>query len=286
MTAWKWAAIAIAVLAVLAAAAVASGSLRWNRGSLALRNQLEAARLPPTAPRYDAREIAALPAPVQRYFRAVLQDGQPIVTAASVAHVGSMNMGETVAKWKPFTSTQRVITRRPGFDWDARIQMLPGVPVHIHDAYVAGAGVLQGALFGWVPVVHMDDSPDLAQGELLRFLAEAAWYPTALLPSQGVVWEPIDDTSARATLKDGAVTATLTFRFRPDGPIDTVRAESRGRATGGVNVGTPWEGRFWNDQVRSGMRVPMDGEVAWILPGGRWPYWRGTNTALAYEFAR
>lgn len=39
---------------------------------------------------------------------------------------------------------------------------------------------------------------EVAQGELMRFFAEAAWYPTALLPSQGVRWQAVDDTSARA----------------------------------------------------------------------------------------
>ncbi|WP_332942875.1 MULTISPECIES: DUF6544 family protein [unclassified Microcoleus] len=32
----------------------------------------------------------------------------------------------------------------------------------------------------------------MAQGELMRFFAEAARYPAAFLPSQGVCWEAID----------------------------------------------------------------------------------------------
>ena len=40
----------------------------------------------------------------------------------------------------------------------------------------------------------------MAEGELMRFLAEAAWYPTALLPSQGVRWQGADERSAFATL--------------------------------------------------------------------------------------
>lgn len=250
-----------------------------------MRARLEAARLAPVSTRYDAREIESLPAPVQRFFRAVLKDGQPVVTAASIEHAGTMNMSTTAQQWKPFTSKQRVVTGRPGFDWDARIMMLPGVPVHVHDAYVAGSGVLRGALFGLIPVVNMAESPDLAKGELLRFFAECAWYPTALLPSQGVRWEAVDDSSARATLVDGATSVTLTFRFQADGPIGSLRAESRGRAVGNGISEAPWEGRFWNYQTRGGMRVPMDGEIAWVLPGGAWPYWRGTNTAIAYEFA-
>jgi hypothetical protein len=39
---------------------------------------------------------------------------------------------------------------------------------------------------------------EIARGELMRYLAEAAWYPTALLPSQSVQWEALDDHSATA----------------------------------------------------------------------------------------
>ena len=281
----KWTAIVAGVLGALSVTGVAYGAWQWGKGTRSMLARLEAARLPPATPRYDAHEIASLPAPVQRFFRAVLQDGQPIVTAVSVRHTGSMNMAEDAQQWKPFTSRQRVVTRRPGFDWDARIMMLPGVPVHIHDAYIAGVGILRGAVFGLVPVVNMKASPELSQGELLRYLAEAAWYPTALLPSQGVRWEAMDDDSARATLVDGGVTATLTFRFHADGTIDTVRAQSRSRAVGDVVAAAPWQGRFWRYGQQAGMRVPMEGEVAWILPRGAWPYWRGTNIAMTYEFA-
>jgi len=38
--------------------------------------------------------------------------------------------------------------------------------------------------------------------------------------------------------------------------------------------------------VRDGMRVPMQGEVAWLLPEGPAPYWRGRITDIIYERAR
>jgi hypothetical protein len=282
----QWMAFAGAVLALVAVAAAAFGSWRWNRSTRALVARLQAARLAPTAARYNASEIAGLPAPVQRFFRAVLVDGQPIVTAVTLEQSGSMDMSDGGApRWRPVAATQRVVTRRPGFVWDARFALLPGLAVHVHDAYIAGAGLLRGAVGGLVPVVRMDDSPELARGELIRFFAECAWYPTALLPSQGVHWEAVDDDSARATLGDGASRVTLTFRFHPDGPIDSVRAEARGRVVAGKAVDTPWEGRFWNYATRGGMRVPLEGEVAWVLPAGARPYWRGTTTALAHDFA-
>ena len=39
--------------------------------------------------------------------------------------------------------------------------------------------------------------------------------------------------------------------------------------------------------MQDGMRVPQDGEVAWILsegPEGEKPYWRGTTLSSSYEF--
>jgi hypothetical protein len=290
MTWFKWLGVVLAVLLVIATGAVAYGSWQWERGTTALLTRLEAARLSPsvsTLPtRYDARELEGLPAPVQRYFRAVLKDGQPIIAAASLEQAGTFNMSETAEAWKPFTAKQRVITQRPGFDWDARIMMFPGIAAHIHDAYVAGHGMLHGAILGLIPVVNMPDSAELQQGEFMRYFMEALWYPTALLPSQGVRWQAVDNRSAHATLTDGVITLTLTFRFKDDdGLIDFARAESRGRLVNGVPSGAPWEGRFWNYALRDGMQVPLEGEVAWVMPDGLKPYYRGKLTSLSFEYA-
>lgn len=194
-------------------------------------------------------------------------------------------MGEAEDDWKPFTSRQVVVTSRPGFVWDGAIRMAPGLPVRVHDAYVAGEGLLVPAILGLVTLTELRGRGEIAEGELLRYLAEAAWYPTALLPGQGVEWSPLDDTSALAQLTDGGVTARLTFRFGPDDLIASVRTETRGRLLAGAIVPTPWQGRWSDYQRRDGMMVPMAGEVAWIPPQGEKPYWRGRITALSYDFA-
>jgi hypothetical protein len=279
-------AILLAVLTSLPAALL-YGVYRWHAVTQELCARLEAARVPVQLQTVEFRELEGMPAPVQRYFRAVLREGQPLVAAVDVKHAGTFNLNESDERWRPFTSRQRVVTQRPGFMWDGRIAMLPGVAVHVHDAYVAGEGILHPALFGLIALADMRDTGgDLARGELMRFFAEAAWYPTALLPSQGVRWEPVDDRSAKATLMDGALSLTMLFRFRDDGLIDSVQAEARGRAVGGQVIPTPWEARCSNYHARNGMRVPLTGEAAWLLPEGRKAYWRGHITEIVYELAR
>jgi hypothetical protein len=120
----------------------------------------------------------------------------------------------------------------------------------------------------------------------MRFLAEAVWYPTALLPSQGVVWEALDDSQARATLSDGPTTVTLVFHFDAQGLIDTVRAEGRYRDVDGTQVATPWQGHFWDYQVRDGMLVPLEGEVEWLIDEDPKPYWRGRIDQVEYEYTQ
>ena len=262
------------------------GAYRWNSETQELRARLNAARVPVRPQAVDFRELGGLPDPVKRYFRATLDEGRPMVAGVRVRHEGTFNMGETEDWWKPFTSDQVVVARRPGFDWNGRVAMMPGLPVRVHDAYVAGEGVLQASLLGLVSVADMRGTSDAAEGELMRFFAEAAWYPTALLPSQGVRWEAVDGRSARATLTEGDVSVTMLFTFDERGLIDTMRAEARGRAVDGKVIPTPWQGHFWNYQWRGGMRVPLDGEIAWMLPEGEKPYWRGHITETSYEFAR
>jgi hypothetical protein len=278
--------IAGALVATLLLGVWLYGAYRWNTETQQLRARLDAARVSIRPQTVDFRELEGLPAPVQRYFHAVLEDEQSMVAGVHVQHTGTFNMGETTDQWKPFTSDQKVVTQRPGFDWNGRVSMMPGLPVRVHDAYVAGEGTQHASLLGLFTVVDMRATRDVNEGELMRFFAEAAWYPTALLPSQGVRWEAVDDHSAYATLEEGDISIIMFFTFNAEDLIDTVRAEARGRAVGGEVIPTPWRGRFWSYEERGGMRVPLDGEVAWLLPEGEKPYWWGHITEIRYQSAR
>jgi hypothetical protein len=290
MTWLMWLGLALGLLAVAAVGLSAYGSKRWTDTTRTLTSRLEAARIdekvrPPSPARFDSRELEGLPAPVQRYFRAVLKEGQPIIAAVTVELAGTFNLSATDEQSKPFTSRQRVVTRRPGFLWDAQVSMLPGLAVRVYDGYIAGEGLLHAAVLGLFKVADLHGGGEIARGELMRFFAEMAWYPTALLPSQGVRWEAVGERSANATIVNGPLRLTLLFRFNEAGLMDSVRAEARGAMVGKEMVMIPWEGSWSNYQARDGMTVPITGEAAWLRPEGRKPYFVGAITSLAYEFS-
>ncbi len=281
--------LAVVGVALLGTAAVALlvGRARSRQRTRLLHQALRAAQQPLLPSTYDPHVLDGLPEPVQRYFRTVLVAGQPMIAAVRLLHAGQFNLSEQRPHWRRFSSTQQVTTRPPGFDWEGQIRMVPGLTVTVHDAYVAGEGILHAELFGLITVAAMRGSPEAATGELLRYLAEAAWYPTALLPGQGVEWSALDDTAARAAVTDGTSRVAIDFHFNPDGTIGSFRAAGRIRkVVDGVAQYAPWQGRFSDYQVRDGMQIPLVGEVAWELPGGLAPYYRGTTVEVEYEFAR
>jgi hypothetical protein len=251
--------ILIAVVAILLfiGIAVLIGAWRWEQQTREMRAQLNSAKLAIQPTTFNVKELDGLPPPVARYFRRVLKDGQPIIAAATIKHIGTFSMSESEDKWAPFTSTQRVVTHRPGFDWDARIRMGPGLNVYVHDSYIDGVGILHASLMGLYTVANVRGTPEVAQGELMRFLPEAAWYPTRLLPSQGVKWDAVDETSARATLSDGAVSVTLLFSFGKDELIASARAEARSRTV--VTLLCPRHGRDVSGITR-------DATACWCQP--------------------
>ena len=75
------------------------------------------------------------------------------------------------------------------------------------------------------------------------------------------------------------------FQFDSQGLISSVRSDGRYREVDGVQVLTPWQGRFGDYEMREGMLVPLDGEVEWLLADGPKPYWRGRIQRIQYELS-
>ncbi len=267
---WLWIAVGVAALFALFIAVVTVGAWRWRVASEDAVATLRVHEAGPSTP-YAERELVGLPPPVARYFRRVLHHGQPIITSARITWEGQFNMGRPGRdNWRPFTAVQEFVPGAPGFVWIARVRMLPGVPVYVRDSFIDGRGSMRGAVWGLIPVVSAEGTPMLASAALQRYLGEAAWLPTALLPRQGVTWTPIDDARALATISASGTTVLLEFRFDAEGRNVSVYAPDRFYDDGsGARVARPWEARNSQFGERSGVTVATESLVEWHLPSGR-----------------
>jgi len=260
-----------------------AGLARWRHASGQWKARLEKQRPPARAEAQGAQAMEDLPLPVQRYLRRVFLGETVHADVVRIRQEGTFNLSEDGERWAPFSAEQVTALRDPGFDWEARVRMAPGVAVFVRDAYEGGEGLTEARVFGLWRVAGLSGGGAIAEGQLLRFLAETPWYPMALLPGGLVEWSEVDDRSARATLRHGGLRVSMVFTFAEDDSVMAVRAEARGRMSGGRLAPAPWLGRFWNYAYRNGVRVPLDGEVSWILPSGPQPYWRGRILEIRYE---
>ena len=83
-------------------------------------------------------------------------------------------------------------------------------------------------LFSCITLVDFG-GPEIDQSALVRYLSEACYYPTALLPSKRLMWTPVDDTHAKATLISKEHKVSGTFEINAKGQIVSMASEDRCR---------------------------------------------------------
>jgi len=264
----------VLVLTLLLHPTLGAGVMRWQHMSDDARARLTASGHG-DAGTFTSASVADLPPPVARYFRHVLTEGQKLVTRFSFTQEGQFRMGESDDSWRPMRATQRFAVREPGFVWDARIQAFPLAPVLVRDSYVRGEAGMRASILGLVTVMNAPVSADLNAGALQRYLGEAVWLPTALLPVSGVRWTAIDDRSALATFSDYTTTVSLEFHFNSSDEVERVFTSSRLREVKGRYIPTPWVVTCRDYAMVNGMRIPTSCEASWQREAGPFTYWKG-----------
>lgn len=285
MAAWAtWSVAALALLASGIGAAIGAGGRRYAKASQACRQRLLDSQTAPQLTTVDFGDIAALPEPVRRYFHHVLADCQPLIRVARYRQQGELRTDIASARWMPFAAVQTVAPCAHGFVWDARVELPSPLHLRVRDAYLDGQGSDAVALMSAFTLARQAGGVEMNSGALMRYLAEAVWYPTALLPAAGVTWSAIDDSRALATLTDRGTTVSVEFRFDEEGCIVGVYAPERWRSVKGGFERAAWEGHFRDYRHIAGMRVPAEGEVGWYDAHGWHAVWKGRIRDAAYEF--
>ncbi|MBO0930299.1 DUF6544 family protein [Fibrella aquatilis] len=259
-------AVAVPVLALLAG--------RWLIGRQLRQDVADLFSQADTGPvkQYSPAQLADLPAPVQRYFRHVLTPGQPYLRTVRLKHDGDFKT-DLEKDWMSITGEEYFLADKPGYIWIGTTAWFSA-----RDQYVAGHGSLTVRLLSALPIQH-GSGPAYDQGELLRWLAETAWFPTSLLPGGPAVWSPVDDQSATLTLTDHSQTVSCLMSFNKNDEL--VRCEAQ-RQSDETHVQT-WVCRLFDYREKQGVLVPTQGGAAWVVGGVEKPYARFVLRDIAYD---
>lgn len=227
----------------------------------------------------DYRDLENLPSPVQRYFRYAVPDGHPHVSAVRLKHNGWFKRDRD-RDWDAISGEQYFATTRPGFLWLGKTRLFQA-----RDAYINNTGSLKVYLFGLIRIVN-EKGPHMDQAELLRWLGEAVWFPTAYLPRndhpiyEGTLnWAEIDNETARLTFEYNGQSVWYDVTINDTGQlirVETERCFDRDRKE-------RWVGHLGDYRRVDGLMVPMSIEAVWHFEDGEHSYARFHVTELEYD---
>jgi len=232
---------------------------------------------------FSFNDLEGLPEPVQRYFKYTLRDGQEHIRFVRLKQVGEFRMKEN-QPWMPIKAEQYFTTEDPAFIWRVKLTMAPFIGIEGRDMYYQGKGNMLIKLLSTITVADAAGS-EMDISSLIRFLSEAPWFPTALLPSDYIEWKEIDSNSAQAVIKDNGYTASGIFTFNEKGEIIKFVTNDRYMEADGKYFKEQWAGYYKNYQEIEGMKIPTEGEVEWNLSDKDLQYAKLKITDIQYNIA-
>ena len=222
------------------------------------------------------RAIARLPTAIAALAQRLGADAHNTSSLVNLTQTGRMKTSLEAKTWTPFTAVQSISMRGCAFDWRAR--MGPFGMISVQDALQDGEGRLRVTALGAIQIARAEPTPALTRGELMRYLAELAWAPDAILLNETLHWREISATTLAVSAEVGDVTAEVFFNLDSDGRIAGGYAPDRPRSPKAPFLPTLWVWRYSDYRQHGGRWIPFAGEVAWTIENKEITYWQGRLT--------
>ena len=229
-------------------------------------------------------DLAALPAPVQRYIRASGVVGQPRVQSFRATWTGRIRGGPH-EPWMVFTAEQLNTFDPPRrfFLMDAVMKRLPVDVLHSFDERGATMRVRLLSLKTMVDA----RGATLTRSETVTVFNDLCILSPGELVRPSITWEPVDAHTARARYTQGPNTIAATLFFNDADELVDFGSDDRNPAPDGSTAApTRWTTPA-RDYARVGpARVPRRAETRWHPASGAWTYGEFELQSLVYNAGR
>ncbi len=225
------------------------------------------------------RDLEGLPAPVQKWLKnaGVLGEKKMLTVRLKQKGMFKTKKGQS---WMPFEAEQYYTTEKPGFIWYTTMKPSPFIFIKGKDIYYKGKGNMVIKFMSLIKVAD-ESGYEINQGEMVRYLNEIMWFPTAAL-SDYISWEPINQNSARATIEYKGLRASAVYYFNDNGDLVNFAAQRYGEFNGEFRK-ERWETPIKSYQEFNGIRIPVSGEGVWKLASGDFTYIKVEIVDIAYN---
>ncbi len=213
-------------------------------------------------------DLNGLPELIQRYLRYTQIIGKEKVRTVRLKQKGFFRT-KPDQKWMPLKAEEYYTVDPPSFLWYGRMRMFPLVTIAGIDKFYQGKGRLVIKLFSAFTVEDAIGE-ECDQAELVRYLNEMIWFPSAFL-SNYLNWEPINSDTVRVTINVQGLTTSADLYFNQKGQMTNFVAERYMGINGGAIL-KKWSTPFEKYAEINGIMVPVKGEGVWKLSSGDFSY--------------
>ena len=138
-------------------------------------------------------------------------------------------------------------------------------------------------IFSLVSIANAKNDEKVNQATLQRYLAEIVWFPSSAL-SPYIVWEQIDGTSAKATMKFNGTIGSGVFQFGEKGNFIKFVA-MRYKDVQDLKP-TEWTVTATKTELQNGIKIPVELKVDWKLDNGNWTWLKLKITDIKYNIRK
>ncbi len=220
----------------------------------------------------DRRRTTHLPAAVRDLALRLGATATAACSSVSLSQRGRMKPRVGASSWMAFTATQSISTHTCAFDWKARAGPL-GL-VSGRDALKDGEGRFDIMALGLIPIVRAAHTAALVRGELMRYLAELAWAPDAIVLNTELRWQQDGPNRLSVAAGHGDSSSRVMLSLDADGRIAEAFSPDRPRSATAPVRPAPWRGRFSEYRQHRNRWLPFAAEVGWEIEGKECVYWQ------------
>lgn len=214
-----------------------------------------------------SEKLEKLPATLRLYLEKTGVIGKDIAYNVRLEQKGTFRMKPS-QNWAPLNATQYYHVPDGGFVWWGRIKLFGLIPVYGIDTFINGLGNLKIKILNLFKVVDVKGTyANIA--EMMRFLSEIIWFPTAFLDEK-ITYSEIDSHKIQATFTAHGMEVSGVFHFDDNGLIEKFTAIRSYDVKTGEEA--QWTTPIYEYKEMKGYLIPFKGAAVWHLKDGDFKY--------------
>ncbi|MBK7104610.1 MAG: hypothetical protein IPH62_04945 [Ignavibacteriae bacterium] len=226
-------------------------------------------------------QIENQPKLIKKYFKTVIDDSSQIPNFITLNQSGEIKTEEN-SNWLKIKSAEYFTTQKPNLLLDAEIGNSKFFWIEIVDSYLKSKG---NTLIKINSSVTIGDSwgIEIDKSNLFKYLSEAVYFPSSLLPSENLIWNILDSNIAEIKFTNSKTSVVAKLFFSENETINKIETLDKFRPMNDNYKESLFTIYFSDYKKYNSFLIPTYCEVEWELEKGKFKFGKFKIDNIKYE---